>query len=156
MDITAVIPFASLITGRNQCTKYYQLYLLCRPVYAYFKVHLKACNNVDGWVVEHYHQPIMSILNRILDVVTTFDADIYNKGKKICIAVLLYNYVYSVICTHYCIYSITIICDRILEKLPLMHKDKYLEIHNSVIQWIISQEPTVLLTHNSPLLYSCT
>ena len=48
MDITAVIPFASLITGRNQCTKYYQFYLQYRPVYAYFKVHLKACNNVDG------------------------------------------------------------------------------------------------------------
>ena len=27
-----------------------------------------------------------------------------------------------------------LICDRIWEKPPLTHKDKYLEIHNSIIQ----------------------
>ena len=32
------------------------------------------------------------------------------------------------------------VCDWILEKLPVMHKGNYLEIHNLIIQLIISQE----------------
>ena len=34
------------------------------------------------------------------------------------------------------IHHLLVICDRIWEDLPLMHKDKYLEIRNSIIQWI--------------------
>ena len=45
-------------------------------------------------------------------------------------------------------------CDQILEKLPLTHKDKYLEINISIIQQFISQECVELLTCNSPALYS--
>ena len=46
------------------------------------------------------------------------------------------------------------ICDRIWVELPLTHKDNYLEICNSFIQRIISQEHMEVLTHNSSLLYS--
>ena len=46
------------------------------------------------------------------------------------------------------------ICDQIWEKPPLTHKDKYLDIHNLIIQWIISPECMELLTRNSPPLYS--
>ena len=41
--------------------------------------------------------------------------------------------------------------DQIFKNLPFMHKDKYLEIHNSFIQGVISQEE--LLQHNSTSLY---
>ena len=50
-----------------------------------------------------------------------------------------------------CYHIIGNICDQIWEKLPLTHKDKYLETCNS---WITSQEWMELLTCNSPPLYS--
>ena len=42
-----------------------------------------------------------------------------------------------------------IICDWILENQPCMHKDKYLETCNSVMQQIIFQECLELLTCNT-------
>ena len=42
------------------------------------------------------------------------------------------------------------ICDWIWEKPPLTQKDKYLEIRNSIIQGIISQECMELLARISP------
>ena len=38
------------------------------------------------------------------------------------------------------IFSSMYTCDWLRENLPVMHKDKYLEIHNLIIQSVISQE----------------
>ena len=46
------------------------------------------------------------------------------------------------------------ICDWLWKNLPLMHKDKYLEIHNSVIQSVISREGLKSHTYNSLQIYS--
>ena len=43
------------------------------------------------------------------------------------------------------------ICDLIFQKMLVMHKDKYLEMHNSIIQ-----EYMELLPHNISPLYSYT
>ena len=42
----------------------------------------------------------------------------------------------------------------IVEKLPVTHKDKYLEIRNSIIPWMLSQDCMELFQCNSLLLYS--
>ena len=46
------------------------------------------------------------------------------------------------------------ICDWLWENPPLMHKDKYLEIRNSIIQSVISQEGLKLHAYNSLQIYS--
>ena len=46
------------------------------------------------------------------------------------------------------------VCDWIWENPPLMHKDKYLEIHNSIIHSVISQESLKLHAYNSLQMYS--
>ena len=39
-------------------------------------------------------------------------------------------------------------------KLPLMHKDKYLEIHNLIIQSVLSQDGLKLQVYNLLQIYS--
>ena len=46
------------------------------------------------------------------------------------------------------------ICDWLWENPPLTHKDKYLEIHNSIIQSVVSREGSKLHAYNSPQIYS--
>ena len=43
----------------------------------------------------------------------------------------------------------TVICDWLWENLPLMHKDKYLEIRNLIIQSVLSREGLKLHAYNS-------
>ena len=45
-------------------------------------------------------------------------------------------------------------CDWLWENPPLMHKDKYLEIRNSIIQSVISREGSKLHAYNSLQIYS--
>ena len=45
------------------------------------------------------------------------------------------------------------ICDWLWENLPLMHKDKYLEIRNSIIQSVISREDLKLHAYNLLQIY---
>ena len=47
-----------------------------------------------------------------------------------------------------------IICDWLWENPPLTHKDKYLEILNSIIQSVISREGLKLHAYNSLQIYS--
>ena len=46
------------------------------------------------------------------------------------------------------------ICDWLWENLPLTHKDKYLEIRNSIIQSVICREGLKLHAYNSLQIYS--
>ena len=46
------------------------------------------------------------------------------------------------------------ICDWVWENPLLTHKDKYLEIHNSIIQSVISREVSKLYAYNSLQIYS--
>ena len=46
------------------------------------------------------------------------------------------------------------ICDWLWENPPLTHKDKYLEIRNSIIQSVISREGSKLHAYNSLQIYS--
>ena len=45
-------------------------------------------------------------------------------------------------------------CDWLWENPPLTHKDKYLEIRNSIIQNVISREGLKLHAYNSLQIYS--
>ena len=46
------------------------------------------------------------------------------------------------------------ICDWLWENPPVTHKDKYLEIRNSIIQSVISREGLKLHAYNSLQIYS--
>ena len=46
------------------------------------------------------------------------------------------------------------ICDWLWENLPLMHKDKYLEIHNSITHSVISPEGLKPHAYYSLQIYS--
>ena len=46
------------------------------------------------------------------------------------------------------------ICDWLWENPPLTHKDKYLEICNSIIYSVISREGSKLYAYNSLQIYS--
>ena len=46
------------------------------------------------------------------------------------------------------------ICDWLWENLPVTHKDKYLEIRNSIIQSVISREGLKLHAYNLLQIYS--
>ena len=50
--------------------------------------------------------------------------------------------------------SAVTICDWIWENPPLTHKDKYLEIRNSIIQSVISEEGLKLYAYNFLQIYS--
>ena len=50
--------------------------------------------------------------------------------------------------------NITPICDWLWENPPVTHKDKYLEIRNSIIQSVISREGLKLHAYNSLQIYS--
>ena len=50
--------------------------------------------------------------------------------------------------------NFVIICDWLWENPPLTHKDKYLEIRNSIIQSVISREGLKLHAYNSLQIYS--
>ena len=52
------------------------------------------------------------------------------------------------------LFFIIIICDWLWENPPLTHKDKYLEIRNSIIQSVISREGLKLHAYNSLQIYS--
>ena len=45
-------------------------------------------------------------------------------------------------------------CDWLWENPPLMHNDKYLDIHDSIIQSVISREGSKLHAYNSLQIYS--
>ena len=47
-----------------------------------------------------------------------------------------------------------IICDWLRENSPLTHKDKYLEIRNSIIQSVISRDGSKLHAYNLLQIYS--
>ena len=53
-----------------------------------------------------------------------------------------------------CSLSVIFNCDWLLENPPLMHKDKYWEIRNSIIQSVISREGLKLHAYNSLQIYS--
>ena len=55
---------------------------------------------------------------------------------------------------HICNYVAFLICDWLWENPPLTHKDKYLEIRNSIIQCAISWEGLKLHAYNSLQIYS--
>ena len=53
-----------------------------------------------------------------------------------------------------CLNSLNIICDWLWKNPPLTHKDKYLEISNSIIQSVISREGLKLHAYNLLQIYS--
>ena len=55
---------------------------------------------------------------------------------------------------HACNKQLTLICDWLWENPPVAHKDKYLEIRNSIIQSVISREGLKLHAYNSLQIYS--
>ena len=54
-----------------------------------------------------------------------------------------------IVCTYKRSSALLNICNCLWENPPLTHKDKYLEIHNSVIQSVISREGSKLHAYNS-------
>ena len=63
---------------------------------------------------------------------------------------------YDDLSTMYSIYDhvYIVICDWLWENPPVTHKDKYLEIRNSIIQSVISREGLKLHAYNSLQIYS--